>query len=106
MRAVRTLFTAVWRFGRAAVYAVLMTVSFALRALALAVAVRSGSEKWDIVSATRVAGDDTDSTVHVAQLQSANGRLCVFAAGEHWRVGMPGLEQRYWNRGWVPDYWT
>ena len=106
MRPVRPVFTKVWRFGRVAALLVLMPISLALLACAIAVAVRNGAAKWDIISGTRVAGDDTDSTVHIAQLQSANGRLGIFAAGEQWRVGMPALEQRYWNQGWVLEYWN
>ena len=104
MRSVLCLLAAFPRTIRRTAFAAIITVSIALIALPLIFWARSGS-KWDILSGTRIDGDDTDSTVHIVQFQSAHGRLCVFVVGEHWRVGSSALEQRYWNRGWVFDRW-
>ncbi len=81
-----------------------MTLSIAFALAAVVFWPRSDS-RWDLLSGTRIDGDDTDSVVQIVQLQSANGRVCVFVVREHWRVGFSNLDKRYWNRGWVLDYW-
>src|SRR5687767_2720152 len=102
MRRLRVILRFLLRATKRVVAAVLLVLALTLIATAVTGYVR-GKTKWDIVSATRVAGDDTDSTVHIVQLQSTRGRVGVYTAGEAWRVGMPALEPRYWNRGWVFD---
>ena len=81
-----------------------MTLSIAFALAAVVFWTRSDS-RWDLLSGTRIDGDDTDSVVQIVQLQSAGGRVCVFIVREHWRVGFSNLEKRYWNRRWVLDYW-
>jgi hypothetical protein len=104
MPPVRPSFAALARVMKAAALSAVITLCFALILIQLIFFFRSGS-KWDILSGTRIVGDDTDSTVHIVQLQSTRRRICIFVVGEHWRVGSSRLERRYWNRGWVLDYW-
>ena len=105
MRPLRAILLFLLRATKRVSAAVLLVLALALIAIAVTGYVR-GKTKWDVVSATRVAGDDTDSRVHIVQLQSTRGRVCLFTAGEAWRVGAPALEPRYWNRGWVVDHWS
>ena len=104
MRPVRPGFAALARLVKRTAFAAVITFSVALIVLPLVFWARSNSH-WDIFSATRIVGDDTDSNVNIVQLQSTSGRICVFIVGEHWRVGYSKLDERYWNHGWVLEDW-
>jgi len=86
------------------VFGAALTLCVGLIVLSLIFWARSSS-RWDILSGTRITGDDTDSVVYIVQLQSANGGVRVFTVVEHWRVGVSPLDEHYWNHGWVIEHW-
>jgi hypothetical protein len=101
---VRHSLAAVARLLKWTVVGTVLTLSVAFVLVSLIFWARSNST-WDILSGTRIVGDDTDSTVYITQLQSAEGTVKVFTVVERWRVGVSALDEHYWNHGWVLDHW-
>ena len=104
MRTMLRLLAALARFIRWTAVGAVVVLSVSLILISLIFWARSNS-RWDILSGTRITGDDSDSLVYIVQLQSADGGVKVFTVVEHWRVGVSPLDERYWNHGWVIDRW-